>query len=229
MRWLFIFFIFITTISYSQCKTFRLTNSGDTLNCIDTKDLKQGKWVLHFDELRGNPGYEEEGIFKNNLRIGKWKRFSLLGDLLAIENYKWGVRDSIQQYFVQNMLEHEESWHAMDPERKFDTVYVPDFYEAHKVEKKIVKIESPSVKHGVWKYYRPGSMSLLRTETYVFNELVMPQTESRNRETMDITPIKKDTTLIKKDTVAAKPKAVLDYEKKNAKKKTKYVDGSIKF
>ena len=51
-----------------------------------------------------------------------------MGDLLAIENYKWGVKDSIQLYFVQNMLEHEESWHALDPSRKFDTIYVPDFY-----------------------------------------------------------------------------------------------------
>ena len=226
---LFVFFLFISNIAFSQCKTFYLSSKGDTLNCVDMKNLKQGKWVIHVDALRGNPGYEEEGVFKNDLREGKWKRFGLMGDLLAIENYKWGVKDSIQLYFVQNMLEHEESWHALDPSRKFDTIYVPDFYEAHKVEKKIVKIESPSVKQGVWKYYRPGSMSLLNTETYVFNELVTPVSETR-QSTDAVVTIPKDSAAVKKDSNKLKPKAVLDYDKKNAnKKKTKYVDGSIQY
>jgi hypothetical protein len=36
----------------AQCKTFKLTSSGDTLNCIDQNDQKRGKWVLHVDALR---------------------------------------------------------------------------------------------------------------------------------------------------------------------------------
>ena len=46
----------------AQYKKYTLSDKGDTLNAIDNKGLKQGKWILHVDELRGEPGYEEEGI-----------------------------------------------------------------------------------------------------------------------------------------------------------------------
>ena len=59
---LFLFFI----NGNAQYKTFKLTEKGDTINAVDKADLKQGKWVIHIDEIRGEPGYEEEGIFKND-------------------------------------------------------------------------------------------------------------------------------------------------------------------
>ena len=224
---------FIYYSSTAQCNTYRLNDRGDTLNCTDIKNLKQGKWVIHVDELRGNPGYDEEGVYKDNGKIGRWKRYSVMGDLLAIENYKWGVKDSLQQYYFQNKLEHEEMWHASDPSKRFDTVYVPDFYEEHKMEKKIIKVETQTVKNGVWKYYKPGSLAVIKADTYVLGELINPRTEY-NQNTTAIPAITKDTsstTSIKKDTSAAKlkPKAVQDFEKKNAGKKTKYIDGSIKY
>ncbi len=51
---------------------------------------KQGKWTVHVDPLRGNPGYEEEGLFKNDFKEGLWKQFNLMGDKMAEENYKGG-------------------------------------------------------------------------------------------------------------------------------------------
>ena len=64
MRLLLIFMIIVFAVNVNaQCKTFKLTSSGDTLNCIDQNDQKRGKWVLHVDALRGNPGYDEEGEF----------------------------------------------------------------------------------------------------------------------------------------------------------------------
>ena len=35
---------------------------GDTLDKVDAKGLKQGKWGSHVAELRGEPGFEEEGV-----------------------------------------------------------------------------------------------------------------------------------------------------------------------
>ena len=50
----------------AQYKSYQLNAEGDTLNAIDKNDKKQGKWVIHVESIRGEPGYEEEGIFKNN-------------------------------------------------------------------------------------------------------------------------------------------------------------------
>ena len=206
--------------SFSQCKTFRITGRGDTLNCVDYNNNKQGKWVIHYDQLRGEPGFEEEGEFKDNLKTGKWRKFSLEGDLIAVENYQWGNKDGIQQYFYQGELEREESWRAINPERKYDTVDVPNVYDPYKVDRKVIKIDVYSLKEGVWKYYKPGSLSLIKTETYVLDKLQIPKSDFTSGNSSDtattIIPIKK-----------IKPAAVQEFEKKNSgKKAVKIQDGS---
>lgn len=221
MRYFFLFLFLIAQDSFSQCKTYRLTSNHDTLNCTDFTDNKQGKWLIRVEELRGEPGFEEEGIYKNNFREGKWRRYSLMGDLLAVENYRWNNKDGLQQYFYNNELEHEESWRSVDPSKKYDTIDVADLYDPNKIEKKIIKINAYSQKHGVWKYYKPGTGLLLNTETFLFDSLYKP-----------IPNITHENLAIKKDTIFAepkiiKPKQVIEFEKKNSKKKiVKVRDGS---
>jgi hypothetical protein len=207
-------------VMQAQCKTYRLTGSGDTLNCTDFKGKKQGKWVIRIEELRGEPGFEEEGIFKEDKREGKWRRYSLMGDLQAIENYSWGEKNGNQQYFFMNELEHEESWLAFDPKKKYDTVDVPDVYDPYKIEKKVIKIQAYSLRHGVWKYYKPGSLSLIKTENYVFDSLYTPIPLNRDANPSPAT-IKKsnEDTAAKPLPIKNKPKAVMEFEKKNSKKK----------
>ena len=163
---------------------------------------------------------KEEGKYVNNLKEGKWRRYSLMGDLQAVENYRWGYKDGPQQYFYMNELEHEESWRSVNPSKQYDTLDVPDLYDPDKYVKKIIKIDAYSQKHGVWKYYLPGSMSLIRTETYLFDSLYKPVPADK--------PIK--TTATAADTskpALVKPKQVQDFEKKNAGKKLfKIRDGS---
>ncbi len=222
MHWLFFIFLFIASDIQSQCKTYRLTSNRDTINCTDYSNNKQGKWIIRVEELRGEPGYEEEGVFKNNLREGKWRKYSLMGDLLSVENYRWNNKDGVQQYFYQNELEHEESWRAVDPFKKYDTLDVPDLDNPTKTHQKIIKLEAYSQKHGVWKYYRPGSMSLVTTQTYLFDSLYKPVPDIDKPVTSTAA---KDTTNQKP--VVAKPKAVEDFDKKNSKKKSiKVIDGS---
>src|SRR5579871_6665832 len=81
--------------AYSQWKSFMISPSGDTLNCIDQKGMKQGRWVNHYDEVRGEPGYEEEGVFKNDRKEGTWRLYTLQGDLSGVEFYKWGEKDGV--------------------------------------------------------------------------------------------------------------------------------------
>jgi len=221
MRWLLLPLILISTGVFSQCKTYRLLSDGDTLNCVDMKNMKQGKWVIHVNELRGEPGFEEEGVLKDDQREGRWRRYSLSGDLLAIENYRWGNKDGIQQYFSMGSIEHEESWKAIDPQKKYDTIFVPDLYDPYKVDRKIFKVNTYSMKNGVWKYYMPGSQSLIKTETYIYDSLSVPKPEMAEKKKSSAVEI-----LTGNDSIPAlfvdpkqKPQHVIDFEKKNAKKK----------
>lgn len=215
MRWLFLALVFISYAAFTQCKTFRLTKKGDTLNCTDFNNNKQGKWTIHLEEVRGEPGYEEEGVFKNNLREGKWRRYTLMGDLMAIENYRWGLKDGSQQYYTLGQLEREESWRAIDPKKKFDTIDVPDLFDPGKITQKIMKVDAYAQKHGIWKYYRPGSLSFIRTETYLFDSLYQPvavrQESGKDAEAID--------TAKKLPGPKVVPKQVADFEKNNSKKK----------
>src|SRR5437868_13585638 len=82
--------------SFPQYKEYKIGIKKDTLNAIDHNNLKQGKWVISVPELRGEAGYEEEGIFKDGKKEGVWRKYSLSGDILAIENYRQGGKDGVQ-------------------------------------------------------------------------------------------------------------------------------------
>lgn len=210
-----IIFCFIGLNSNSQYKSFELTESGDTLNRIDKNDKKQGKWKIHVNALRAEPAYDEEGVFRNNLKEGIWRRYDMYGLLLAQENYKWGNQNGLQQYLEQGQLEHEEYWRSVDPEKKFDTIEVIDPYDITKVERKIVKVESYAVPFGAWKYYDPSTGRVIRTEHY--DAMGKPYTQQSN------TVIPTTDTVPKK---IQKPKEILEFEKsKKGKKSVRVRDG----
>jgi hypothetical protein len=205
----------LTLAATAQCKTYKLTSKGDTLNCVDENGKKRGKWVIHVDPLRGNPGYDEEGEFVDNRKEGIWRRYNSMGDLVAIQNYKWGNLDGISQFFGVAGLEREESWRAMNPEKAFDTLMVEDINDENKYIPVIVPNDGKSLKHGLWTWYRPGSMGIVKTETYFLNKLQLPKENNEATETVKKDPPKKE-----------KPKEVQEFEKKNSgKKSSKVRDG----
>ena len=63
-RLFFLFHVFLPTRTFSQPGSYIIGVKGDTLNKVDIKNQKQGKWVIRVDEVRGEPGYEEEGMLK---------------------------------------------------------------------------------------------------------------------------------------------------------------------
>lgn len=210
----------IAHLSFAQCKTYIIGVKGDTLNCTDNAGLKQGKWVLKTPPLRGESGFEEEGVFKNNKREGYWRRYSEQGDILAIENYKYGYKNGISQYYSLQGIIREESWRAVNPEYPYDTVRVYDLKDPDKYDLKVVKVEGTTYKQGTWKYYDPLTGSITRTEDYIMDKKVDGLT-GRNLEGGVAT----DTSAVVKKKMD-KPAAVLQYEKKNSnKKKIKVRDG----
>lgn len=231
MRYLLIISLFISLAAKAQWKTYVLSPRHDTLNRVDMKGFKQGPWVIHVDPLRGEDGYDEQGFFKDDKKEGMWKRFSPEGDLIAVENYYYGMKNGKCQYYLMTgELQREESWRAIDPKHPFDTVNVTDVNDPSKiVEKKVVKVEPKSYKHGTWTYYNTETGAIESTEEYVMNKKKEDVVSTGNDDLAPIDVTKSGNGTATKDDKKTnnKPKEVLEFEKKNAgKKKIKVRDGS---
>jgi antitoxin component YwqK of YwqJK toxin-antitoxin module len=199
--------------SQAQWKDYSLTSQGDTINRLDMKGHKHGPWKHRYENMRGEPGYEEEGYYEKNRKTGEWRLFSLMGDLVGIEHYKWGLKDGICQYFTnQGELRLEQSWKAFNPDKEYDTLTIedPDKFDTYRTV--VVKNEGAAIRHGVWKYFDPQTGAIVKSERYMLGQL------EQEAKTAVANPEKK---------AVPKPKEVLDFEKKNAgKKKVRYRDGS---
>ena len=236
MRLILVFLLLISLDSAAQWKTYILGVRGDTLNRVDMQGKKQGPWVIHVDEVRGELGYDEQGYFVDDKKDGLWVRFSLMGDKIAEENYRWGVMDGKSRYYTRTGgLEREERWRAVDPTKTFDTVDIVDPIDPTKVlDRVIVKVTGLTNKHGVWTYYDPMWGGIVKTENYFLGKLQTDDAPATEGEEGDIKPIDVSTgkttkpktdTATKKSTIKYAP--MLEYEKKNSgKKKIKSRDGA---
>lgn len=199
----------------AQYKTFKLTANGDTLNAIDNNDKKQGKWVNHVEPLRGEPGYEEEGIYIDDNKEGIWRKYSLQGDIIAVEVYKLGGKDGIQQYYTYlGDLIREESWRGYDPEYPYDTIPIYGEGNNEIIEFKVVKAEQYSVRHGEWRYFDAGTGRLMKIEKYNRGHLVKPEDDNKTAAAPET----------KKKEVEKTPE-MIEWEKKNKGKKKVVRDG----
>ncbi|MEJ7768371.1 MAG: hypothetical protein WKF89_11215 [Chitinophagaceae bacterium] len=219
MRSILFIGMLISVNSFGQWKSFVVGVKGDTLNCVDSRGHKQGKWVVRYNEVRGEPGFEEEGVYKNDKKEGAWRRYTLIGDLVAVENMRWGNKDGLSQYFngLGEVL-REEQWKAINPDKLYDTVDVEDVDNPDHYKKVIVKNEGAGIKHGHWTYYDPVTGFITKEENYTLGTL-----EGKKK-------ILSNATAVSAEKKVAKPKEVMDFEKKNAgKKKIKIRDGSTGF
>jgi antitoxin component YwqK of YwqJK toxin-antitoxin module len=230
MRCLFtlLFTILLLSVQSQTWKSYIISVRGDTLNRVDMDDKKQGPWVHKYASVRGEPGYEEQGYYENDMKVGRWVKFSLMGDKLAEENYRWGQLDGKSRYYTRlGGLVREESWRAVEPGKKFDTVDVIDPMDASRIiERAIVPVEGYAVKHGTWTYYDPEWGTILRTEEYWMNKSKAEIEKETAGVGDDLKPldVSKDGNAEKKE--VKKPQAILDFEKKNSgKKKVKVRDG----
>ncbi|RYY69828.1 MAG: hypothetical protein EOO13_08395 [Chitinophagaceae bacterium] len=205
---------FIATNVSAQYKSFKISAKGDTINIVNAKGLKEGRWVNRIEELRGEQGYEEEGVYKAGAKEGPWRLYTLEGDLLGIENYKNGGKHGVQQYFTYlGDLVREESWKGYDPDSPYDTVAVYGTGSNEIIEFKLVKAQQYSVKHGTWRYYQPGTGVLMKEEEWEVNNIVRPKVKAA--ETAATSEKKK----------IEKTPEMLEWERKNKGKKNAIRDG----
>ena len=133
--------------------------------------------------------------------------------MIGVEYYKWGNKNGVCQYFgINGTLLREESWVALNPAKVYDTLVIEDIDHPDKYKTVIVKNEGVAIKDGVWRFYDPMTGSVARSETYELGKLMKSQ--FAQRATLDSTQ------------AVAKPKEVLEFEKKAGKKKVKVQDGS---
>ena len=195
----------------AQYKDYKISPKGDTLNAVDKSGLKQGKWVNTIGEIRGEPGYEEEGFYKNDKKTGAWRKYNSTGDLTAIENYLFGGKDGLQEYFsFLGSLEKQEEWRGFNPDAPYDTIAVYGAGNNEIIDYKIVKAEQYSVPNGDWKYFDQNGR-LLKMDRYDRGKLV-PNNEPAKKETVARTETDKPQEKVK-------TKEILEYEKKYSKKK----------
>ena len=225
--------LLLSASSYSQkWKSYIIGVKGDTLNRVDMKGLKQGPWVVHVDELRGERGYEEEGFFVNGKKDGTWRRFSLEGDLTAVENYRWGGKDGKSIYLTtQGSPIREESWKAVNPDSPYDTVNVYDPNNPDKIiAKQVIKLEGYSLKHGAWKHYDQFTGRLEKTDYWYFDKPARKTgIDDDELAPIDVSNENDENTAAANDKKKAvpKPKEVVEFEKKKpGKKKITVRDGS---
>ncbi|HTB99575.1 MAG TPA: hypothetical protein VK705_02740, partial [Ferruginibacter sp.] len=79
-------FILFGMDAKAQYKSFKISANQDTINIIDKKGLKQGRWVNTVAALRGEPGYDEEGKYKDDKKTGVWRLYNTTGDIIGVEN-----------------------------------------------------------------------------------------------------------------------------------------------
>lgn len=218
----FLLMLFPGGLLAQRWDSYSISVNGDTINTLDKLKQRQGKWVIRVDALRGEPGYEEEGSFVDNLKEGPWRRYNLTGDILAIENYRWGFRDGKQLYFSSlGDLIREEGWKAVNPKNPYDTIEVPDLNNPMVSVQKVVKHEGTELKHGPWKFYNPANGLIIKQENFTYGQRL----DGLGRPIADRTSAQPSMSGEKPKT-AQKPPAVLDWEKKNAgKKNIKVRDG----
>jgi hypothetical protein len=215
--------ILISKQSLGQCKTYQLdAKTKDTINCTDFNGLKQGRWGVRVVENHGEPGYQEEGVYKDGKKEGLWIRYNLMGDVMAEENYKWGYKNGVCRYYNLAGLEREENWRAIDPKNPYDTVRVYHLDNPDKYDLKIVKVDASTVREGTWTYYNPERGTIIKTEEYVINQLITNKKQNSNKDTLAANNPTDSLSAANKK----KPPEVLEYEKKHQKKKIKVRDGA---
>ena len=85
-----LFLLLVCSVNtFAQWKDYRLINDGkDTVNRIDQRDQKQGEWIVRFDHVRGEPGYEGFGWDLTIIDSLHWLGVTLImGAIIGL----WGV------------------------------------------------------------------------------------------------------------------------------------------
>lgn len=161
-------FIFLSNIAFAQ------SDDGGTpapINVVDNKGNKQGTWLMKYEAIRGEPGYTSIGNYTDNKKTGTWYQIDFEGKPISILKYKKGVLDGESKYFENGVLVCIGNWRGLNPDSKFDTIWVYN-PETNIENEVVVSTDQGAVRHGLWKYYNPESGLLIKEEYYQVGEII---------------------------------------------------------
>ncbi len=146
-----------------------------TVNLSDEKGRRHGLWWEKFAASLGEAAYTAFGAYDHGQKIGPWYKINEIGDLVAIENFRFNNLHGEAKYFELGNLVCVGNFRSLDPSSSYDTFIV--VHPVTGVEKLVsVPTTRGSVRHGIWRYYDNRTGRMIKEEEYMVDELVQSKT-----------------------------------------------------
>ena len=113
-KFLFLLSFFLTLHFFSGAQSFQLLN-GDTINRLDTANMKQGRWMV-YNKTKKLPDYTddqlvEEGNYVDGKKEGVWKKYWNNGKLASEITYKNNLQNGYAKIYYKNgNISEEGTW-----------------------------------------------------------------------------------------------------------------------
>jgi hypothetical protein len=151
--------------------SYEILENGDTINRLDNKNRKEGKWLIVNKGGYGEEDFIELGTYDHNIKMGTWKSYTMNGVIISQEYYKQGNKSGEAKYYDDGMLYCVGNYLALRSLYDYDTIMVEDPITG--IEKPVViKTDVGSVRHGFWTYYDPPSKEVKKVVEYQADEVI---------------------------------------------------------
>lgn len=98
-----------------MAQSFEINIAKDTVNMTDANGKKQGKWII-WGHAKKNSCYQmhqkiEEGMYKDNKRIGSWTEYNCNSTVKSIMPYVNGKPEGeMKLYFESGKIKEQGTW-----------------------------------------------------------------------------------------------------------------------
>jgi antitoxin component YwqK of YwqJK toxin-antitoxin module len=158
-------------IKQEKIISFEVLDNGDTINKLDVKNRKQGRWIISHEAHYGEEGFHEVGSFVDNIKQGKWNTYTLDGQIISEENFKAGNKDGEAKYYENGYLYCVGNYLALRAKSKYDTILVEDAI-TEVMKPVVVETSMGSLKHGFWTFYNAPKTTVSKVIEYQADEII---------------------------------------------------------